>query len=152
MSVSHYQNTRLGGLRARPKACPQLAVLLHRLVVLVASRRLESQEQMEEGAERTRSALPSTWRETIMRISSRQANNHLHLALAKTSTEQVPQPSNGRRQQPASTRRTVAARLQRKRTRTTLSGLPHPWKCSEHLATPVLSASTPSKTTMTSAV
>jgi hypothetical protein len=51
------------------------------------------------------------------------------------------------RQHPASTRRTAATRLLKMRMMTTLSGLPHPWKCSAHPATAVQSASTLLKTT-----
>jgi len=150
MKGSHCPSTRLGGLRVRPKVYLLWAVLLRLLAVLPALKRLELQRQMEGGAERPRFAPRWIWRGTTMRMRKLVASNHLHPVSVRISMERMRQLLREPKQHLASTRRIAATRSRRKMTMT-LSGPPHPWKCSAHPVTAAQSVSTPSKTTTTSA-
>lgn len=152
MNGSRCRSTRLGGLRVRLKVYLLRVVSLHPLAVLAALRRLELQRQMEGGAERPRFAPRWTWRGTTMGMSKLVASNRLRLVSVRTSTERMRRLLREPKQHPVSTRRIAATRSRRRMTTTTLSGPPHPWRCSAHPATAAQSVSTPSKTTMMFAV
>jgi len=152
MSGSRCPSTRLGGLHVRLRVYRQWVVLPHLLAVLAALKRLEPRKQTEDGVEKSRSELRWILRGMIMRMANLVLSNHLHPASAKTSTEPMRQHLSEPRQHPVSMRRTAASRSQRMRTTTTLSGLPHHWKCSALPVTAAQSVSTLWKMTTMSVV